>query len=722
MIELFGDALWLWLGVILLGIVLWFITRTNRSRRRALEALVSQRQRERLVIGASTTVRRVKEACWIIAIVCFCVALARPRGGFTWEEFSSKGIDFLIAVDVSKSMLAQDVRPNRLERARLAILDLVQRLHGDRVGLIVFAGEAFLQCPPTSDYDAFIQTLELLSPELITRGGTDLRAAISEARRAFSGAAGSEKVVILLTDGEDLEGGALDAAKAAGRDGIRIFTVGVGTSAGELIPVPSESGGVDFARDASGQFVKSRLDEPTLQAIAAAARGKYFPLGSLGDGLEKLYRQELATLPQREGAARREKIYRELFQIPLAIGILLLMIEWLLVERPRTTPGKKRWWWRARRGSTLILMGTLMAAVSTSSVHATTESDALAAYRKKKFAAAEKLFTQAADETTGGSSRDRKATLAFNAGAAAYQAKNWAAAADQFARALQTEDPKLQQNAYYNLGNAAYRAGESTGAQNRTQTIAQWQKALQYYRAALALNKDDTQAKENEAFVRKKLEELQKQPPPQQQEQQPQKQKPQPQPNPSQPQNPPPSEQKSKSPQPKSSSDSQQQAPQPQQKNQQQQDPGEQESQEKNKPSGAPPSGSDSRAGSQSQNAPGGNTPSPNAPSSPASSGTQNQNPPPPNSKPSEASARPDNAAGTKESGGRTPDKTGKIESAGQAGSGKEKSPASAQSGGIAEMSAAEAEQFLDSQKNEESILVPASQSSGTQEPPKRDW
>ena len=174
--------------------------------------------------------RRVKRALVIAGVACLAVALARPLAGFRWEEARRKGLDLMFAVDTSKSMLAQDVKPDRLTRAKMAVEDLLEKLDGDRVGLVAFAGNAFLQCPLTLDYDAFRQSLDALDTKIIPRGGTDIASAIQETEAALEGNGNDERILVLLTDGEDLEGSALDAARAAAKNGLKIFTVGVGST------------------------------------------------------------------------------------------------------------------------------------------------------------------------------------------------------------------------------------------------------------------------------------------------------------------------------------------------------------------------------------------------------------------------------------------------------------------------------------------------------------
>ena len=232
-------------------------------------------------------------------------------------------------------MLTQDVKPDRLTRAKMAVNDMVDKLDGDDVGLIAFAGDAFLQSPMTMDYDAFREALNALDTNVIPRGGTDIARAIGEAQAAFRTGNDHDKILVLVTDGEDLEGSAVTAAEAAAKDGVKIFTVGVGTTTGELIPVPAENGGTGFVKDASGQFVKSRLDESMLKKIAAATGGMYQPLGQRGEGLMAIYDQGLAPFHRHDLASRQQRVYLEQFRWPLLGALCCFLAEFVIGTRKR---------------------------------------------------------------------------------------------------------------------------------------------------------------------------------------------------------------------------------------------------------------------------------------------------------------------------------------------------------------------------------------------------
>jgi len=257
---IFSHPLWLPAGAAACGGLLWMWRCYDARQRATLARFVSAHLRVELTKSVSQVKRRAKRGLLLGAIALVFVALAAPQAGYRWEQVTRRGNDIIFAVDTSRSMLTPDVKPDRLTRAKLAIDDFVQRLDGDAVGLIAFAGDAFLQSPLTLDYDAFHESLAALDTHIIPRGGTNIASAIHVAQAALKDRPGSDKILVLVTDGEDLEGSALAAAKAAAQqDGLKIYTVGVGTANGDLIPLPADQGG-GFVKDAAGNPVKSHLD------------------------------------------------------------------------------------------------------------------------------------------------------------------------------------------------------------------------------------------------------------------------------------------------------------------------------------------------------------------------------------------------------------------------------------------------------------------------------
>ena len=516
----FADPYWLPIGLAACGLLAWLFHRHDRRQRAALAAFASRHLLEKLTASISPARRTVKRFLLLFGLACLFVALARPQAGYLWQETQQRSVDILFAVDTSKSMLTQDVKPDRLTRARMAVDDLADRLDGDRLGLVAFAGEAFLECPLTLDGDAFRQSVDALDTTTIPRGGTDISSAIREAQEAFRAEPGSTKLLILMTDGEDLEGSAVDAAKEAAKDGLKIDTIGIGTPEGDLIPVPNDAGGTDFVHDAGGQIVKSRLDESRLREIAQATGGTYRPLGQRGEGMTQLYEEELASLSHDQEATRKVRVPLERFQWPLALGLLALLLEPLIGTRrsrggPRAAvvsePPRKRWLPRSRQGglttppaATLLLCFSL-AAVGT--LRASPEAGE-EAFQKGDYAKAEQEFEKAAQKA-----KTPPPELQLDLGSAAYKNNQYDKAGEAYQKTLQTDQLNVQQQAYYNLGDTLYRLGQQTEKGDSKQTVQAWQQAIQSYENALKLKPDDADAKFNRDFVKRKLDELQKKPP-----------------------------------------------------------------------------------------------------------------------------------------------------------------------------------------------------------------
>ncbi len=274
-----------------------------------------------------------------LALTLLVASAAGPQWGFRWQEVRGQGIDLVIALDTSRSMLAPDVKPNRLERAKLEIQDLVRKLRGDRVALVAFAGTAFTQCPLTLDYSAFVESLRATEVGIVPRGGTSLAAAIRVALQAFEGHEGKHRALVLLTDGEDNEGGVDEAIELAAQAGVRIYTVGVGSTEGELIPTADKGQG-GFLKDRRGQVVKSRLDEATLQKIAEKTQGVFLRGTASELGLVSLYDEHLAKLDKRERKSTLEKRMEHRFLWFLLPAMLLIMAEpyWLALQAVQRSP------------------------------------------------------------------------------------------------------------------------------------------------------------------------------------------------------------------------------------------------------------------------------------------------------------------------------------------------------------------------------------------------
>jgi Ca-activated chloride channel homolog len=489
----------LWLLLVIpppMVLLFWF---ANRQKQKLLAQFISARLLPTLTTGISPARQKLRFAFLILAVAFLIIALARPQYGFDLEEVQQNGLDIVVAIDTSKSMLTADIAPNRLERAKLAALELMQDAKSDRLGLVAFAGDAFLECPLTIDNTAFQQSVQALNVNSIPQGGTAIAEVIKTAATAFK-ENDAHKVLVLLTDGEDndSESGALEAAQNAAKDGLKIFTIGIGTAAGDLIRVTDANGNSDYVRDEQGNVVKSHLNENLLQQIAGATGGFYLPLRG-ADTMDTLYERGLAPLPKSEGVARTLRRYHEQFQWPLAIAILFLLAEIFLPERSLQTATKSKG--KAATIAALLAILFLPFAAKAS------PSSALSDYNSGNFTNALTEFSRLAEIQTN------DLRLVFNAGAAAYRATNYDEALKNFQLVTLAPDLKLQQQAFYNLGNTQYRMGwlKFEPSDEGLNTLEQnWKEALKSFARAGDLDKQDEDAVANLIFVKNQIERISK--------------------------------------------------------------------------------------------------------------------------------------------------------------------------------------------------------------------
>ena len=329
----FAEPRWLWLAVIAPLLLMALMRYAAWARHRQLRALASAERLEELTRSHSRLRRAFKNALLILTAIGIGIAMARPQWGAQELSRQELGEDLVFAIDCSRSMLAADVSPNRLARAKLAVLDFVQRHPHGRIGLVAFAGQAFLQCPLTLDHDAFEESLRALDEKTISVPGTDLGRALAEAAQGMEKKS-RRKTIVLLTDGEDLEQGGVRTAERLAKDGVVVFTLGVGTANGAEIRIVNEQNQLEWLRDSKGEPVRSRLDETTLKAIAVATKGAYFPLGPLGEGLARVQlAMETDSVDTPGSPARKLGIDR--FHVPVAAVLVLLAAESLIGTRRR---------------------------------------------------------------------------------------------------------------------------------------------------------------------------------------------------------------------------------------------------------------------------------------------------------------------------------------------------------------------------------------------------
>jgi Ca-activated chloride channel homolog len=486
----FGSPGWFW-ALLLLAPLLWVFVDAGRRREALLAKILAPKLQSSLAGQVSPFKRTLRAGCLLLAIALGITALSRPRYGFLDQEIRSRGRDVMLAIDTSRSMLSTDTAPTRLGRAKLIAQDLLEQLRGDRVGLIAFAGTAFLQAPLTLDKGAVLTSINDLDTKTIPKGGTDIASAIRLAIAAFGKGETMSRALVLMTDGEELEENAVEAAKEAAAVGIKIFTIGFGSAEGSLIPIRTENGANDFARDENGNPVNSKLDAPRLTEIAKATGGFYLPYGL--DAATVVYTKGILPMEQSDSGTLTARKPVERYAWPASAALLLLALWSVLGEGRRS-----------------LLSGALLAALLSlgpSSLRAA-PTGGLQDYQQGNYDAALKDFEQRIR-----SGADAPA-LRFDAGAAAYKAGDYRKAADYFAGAMTSADPKIRGAATYNLANSLVRSGEAE--QEKEAKLSDWNNALQHYGTVLKENPTDPRAKANSAIVRKLIEELKKQ---QQQEQ-----------------------------------------------------------------------------------------------------------------------------------------------------------------------------------------------------------
>ncbi|MBW2708456.1 MAG: VWA domain-containing protein [Deltaproteobacteria bacterium] len=461
--------LWLLPLVVVTSVVVY------RKRRQALIRFAEPELLKRLAPEGSRGKRVIKSALCLLALGCMVLALAGPRWGSHYQEVTQKGVDIVIALDVSPSMLVEDVKPDRLERAKREITDFLKVVQGDRVGLVAFSGAAYTQCPLTLDYGALMMFLNILHPDQFPVPGTDLGAAIQGAMAAFDPKSETDKVILLITDGEDNEKRGLEAAREAAEKGIKIFVFGMGDTAGG--PIPASGGRGGFIKDDKGELVLSKLDEAGLQKMAAVTGGEYVRSMAGDLDLDRLY---FDGIKEKTDAAvvksGKIKVYEERFFIFAVAAFLLLLLEGLINHLKRKMP---------------VLFSLVLLFLSPAQGQCNEDPDQL--YEKGRFADAAKLY---ADRDMD---NPRDIRYRYNRGCADYQASDFKGAMAAFSSVLKrTDDPDTRVKAIFNLGNAAFKQGDFASAKA-------------YYQQALLLDHTNENARFNLELALRELEKQKKQ-------------------------------------------------------------------------------------------------------------------------------------------------------------------------------------------------------------------
>ncbi|MBJ92862.1 MAG: hypothetical protein CMP23_00145 [Rickettsiales bacterium] len=478
--------LWLLWLLPLLVTLFWIAA---RKRRQAMARFADEELMELLVLRGSGLRTALRPGLVVLALIGIVVAAAGPRWGFQWEEVHRRGVDVVIALDLSRSMLAEDAKPNRLTVAKREIRDLLELLQGDRIALVAFAGTAFVQCPLTLDYGAFEVFLDPMDPGWVPVGGTDLAAAVRTSIDAFPKNERSGRAVLLITDGEDHSGELQAAAEEAREQGVHLFVVGIGDPGGA--PVPDGRGG--FVKE-NGRVVLTRLDESSLKELALTTKGSYVR-SSAGDlDLRKIYLEDIrGSLQARELSSSRQRRWEERFQLALLPAFLLLLLE-SLIGPPRRRERKNQ---RGKTGPTLLAItlipGQLLLAQPAEASWLKGPGDPLQAgyeaFQDGDYQSALDRWVEAQIDSPGDYRID------YNIGQAHYRLGNYPEAEKAFQAAASSDTTSLSADASYNAGNAAFQQGR-------------YKEAIGHYERCLELRESDEDAVSNRDLAQRRYEEL----------------------------------------------------------------------------------------------------------------------------------------------------------------------------------------------------------------------
>jgi len=474
------------LAVIPLLLVLYLITK--RYQKRQLQKWGDQILLNRLMPDFSSTRTFMKFMIWVLAFGIMVLALARPQFGTKLSEVKRKGIEMILALDVSNSMMAEDIQPNRLENAKMAISMLVDRLENDKIGLIVFAGDAYIQMPVTTDYMAAKLFLSSINTQIVPKQGTAIGSAIHLAMRSFTLNSDKSRAIVIITDGENHEEGAVEAAKEAADAGIIIHTIGIGSSQGVPIPVTSASGQKDYRTDYEGKVIISKLNEDLLRQVAAAGGGTYVRATASRTGLTTIL-DEMNKMEKQEIQMKVYSEYDEQFVYYAGFALFLLLIDFILNSR-------KNKWLQSKMKNLFICLIFLSLAFQLKAQPGRGDiRQGNRYFKNEKFDNAELAYRKALEE------KKVNKLAEFNLGDALYRQKKYEEAGHQFEAAASNEIVKTNSaKAYHNLGNSLLQAGKI-------------EESINAYKDALRRNPGDLDTKYNLCYAQhmKKQQDQQKQ-------------------------------------------------------------------------------------------------------------------------------------------------------------------------------------------------------------------
>lgn len=486
----------------LVGLKLWVDAHGSTAER----VFTAARLRSTLVTGRSLWRSWLIYSLYLLAMACLVVAVARPQWGEEKLEVPDKGRNVFIALDTSRSMLARDVAPDRLTRARLAAHDLVMELAGERVGLLAFAGRAYLQAPLTTDHDAIIEALQAFDHTILEWGGSDIADLLDVTLRAIKPLPKSNYALIIFSDGGDADQNLTPDIQKIIAAGVTIVTVGVGTEGGTLIPNPDIEG--DYIRDEAGNVVRTRLESGVLQQLASATGGRYLKLGS--QPLSRSVLQSvLDRLTEQQSANRQTSRPIERFAWPLGVGMVLLMLAWILSALPRISARP------VGLALSLLFLSTPMPAEATASdlfgsifqSTAPTPEQARQALQKKDFKKARELYLQLLDQDHFDA--HAREELKYGLAATEHALTNYDGSIKNFSDVLHTGDSPLRAHAHQGLAHSLYDQGARGLQQQPKITVQRWRDSLRHLDAALEIEPDNADLKANRDHVAKMLEQLQ---------------------------------------------------------------------------------------------------------------------------------------------------------------------------------------------------------------------
>ncbi|MBF0227725.1 MAG: VWA domain-containing protein [Desulfobacterales bacterium] len=440
-----------------------------RKRKKILLEFASNKSLSLITNGFSG--QKLKGLCSLVGFLFLAIAMLGPQYGYKWAEVIKKGSDIIIAVDYSKSMLANDIAPSRIERAKQEIIDIISIANGDRIGLIGFAGTAFVFCPLTPDYQSLKIIMNEISHDFFPIQGSNIAEGIKCAVSAFNLKDISKKSIILISDGESTVGEAIKSASEASDLGIKIFCIGIGKNDG--IPVPDENGG--FKKNKAGEVVLTKLNENLLKDIAEETDGFYVPSVLSTIDVELIYSHEIAkSMDNKSLGVHKEKVLEDRYQWFLSISLFFFCVEIFL----------------SNKKSLLTAVCLFFIFVSDYSYAESIESifkHGITAYEKKQYEKAADFFINTLLKDP------LKLEVYYNLGNAYYKAGKFESALENYSIAIKSENKNLQKKSYYNRGNANYR-------------LLNYEKALEDYKSALFIDSKDKNIIDNIEFVLKKIE------------------------------------------------------------------------------------------------------------------------------------------------------------------------------------------------------------------------